>query len=132
VRFRWFGVSGTGIPGTLTGYVEHRDAERVFDSEAARHQNTALDLRALCVRPAEPAAALARAANDGDVECRPTAPAAPHDAPWITEIEIAVRDADSARRAAEQGGVGYEPIPRGLAVAAEAAGGAGLRLVEAA
>lgn len=132
VRFRWFGVEGTGIPGTLTAYVEHRDAERVFDPGAARHENTARDLLALHVRPAEVAAALVTADGPGDVECRPDGPAAEGDAPWIADIEIAVRDAAAARRAAEQGGVTHQAFPGGLAVGPAVAGGVGLKLLEVA
>jgi hypothetical protein len=53
-RFRWFGLEGEPVPGTLTAWVQHLTPELVFAPAGHRHPNGVIGLRTLACRDTGP------------------------------------------------------------------------------
>jgi hypothetical protein len=146
-RFRWCALPDADTPESLVCFVEHRDAERVFQSDVQRHPNGARALVGLewCFAATEFDLALARyAALLGVVATRETADTwrfalgresivlrrASKAMPTAcaAKVVIDVADLAPARECLQRNGVPYAESDAGLEIAAESAGGAAMRL----
>lgn len=141
-RFRWWAVEATDSPEALVCVVQHRDADLVFQPEVQTHPNGAQGLVAIEWTLPESGYA---AALDAYARLCALAPERQADgsvqfplqggrlrlrrgAALACAMDIAVDDLERARDCLQRGAVPFTQTGEALEIAAEAAGGAALRL----
>lgn len=118
-RFRWFAVKQAINDDTLVGWVEHLDAERVFDPCMHQHDNGVTGIAAVVSGRPLPAGI----GNDsGDVELVVESAALN----TLTGLVLNVPDMDICQRLFENNGVPYSATASGLHVPPDVAAGVSL------
>lgn len=129
-RFRWFGLRGEPLPGTLAAWVQHLDREALFDASVSVQPNTVHGIEALHHAAGQWPDALADE-NAGNVELRRFDPVQ-RDASAVTGVDFVALDLDACARAMRSAGVPFSQQREYLQVSADDAAGTLLRFREAA